>query len=132
VKNSVTLVIPETLARWIAAHMPDAPELNRVRVSVGPRIPVDWIPGSAGRYIGLTLWNRIWLRAPFEFKGRDAYELLFHELTHVRQFAKNPIRFPIRYLLDLIFRGYRNNRFEIEAREVAAALLKEYAAAHAI
>ena len=51
-------------------------------------------------------------------------ELLAHELTHVRQWQRDPL-FPIRYCLATLRHGYRNNPFEVEARVVAARLPSE-------
>jgi len=43
---------------------------------------------------------------------------LLHELKHVEQYQRyGTIRFVILYLYETIKRGYRNNRFEVEARE---------------
>jgi len=48
---------------------------------------------------------------------RYAYKrLLRHELEHVRQGLELGIRFPILYLWEYLTKGYKNNRFEIEAR----------------
>lgn len=116
------LILPTELASWIEASMTDAPQLGRVRIFCGPRIPFDWLPGDRSRYAGITLWNRIWLRDPFELKGEDAHELLFHELVHVRQFRRNPVWFSLAYLFYLCVKGYREHPAEIEARTVAAEL----------
>lgn len=43
---------------------------------------------------------------------------LLHELKHVEQYQRyGTIRFVILYLYETMKRGYRNNRFEVEARE---------------
>ena len=118
--------LPAPLARWIESNLPDAPDLRRVRISCAPRIPFDWLPGNRTKYVGITLWNRIHLRAPFELNGDAAIELLFHELVHVRQFGKHPFWFPLSYLLYLAFKGYCNHPAEIEARTVAAQLMEKY------
>jgi hypothetical protein len=48
------------------------------------------------------LQNKRWLR---------------HELAHVRQYAQHGfLRFLFLYLLESVRKGYRNNRFEVEAR----------------
>ncbi|HLX62093.1 MAG TPA: hypothetical protein VKX17_12500 [Planctomycetota bacterium] len=120
------LIIPQPLARWIQAHMPGAPDLRRVRIFCGPRIPFDWLPGFRKKYIGITLWGRIHLREPFDFETPGKIELLFHELVHVRQFNAHPLWFPISYLLKFVVKGYRNHPAEIEAREVAAELWRKY------
>ncbi len=46
--------------------------------------------------------------------------LLLHELTHVRQWAEDPL-FPVRYTLEALRRGYPNNRYEREARAAESA-----------
>ena len=120
------LTLPTELAGWIEATMTDAPKLGRVRIFCGPRIPFDWLPGDRRRYMGMTLWNRIWLREPFELKGEGAHELLFHELVHVRQFLRNPIWFPLAYVFYLGLKGYREHPAEVEARAVAAELRRKF------
>ncbi len=118
--------LPSELAAWIKANMKDAPDLRRVRIVCGPTIPFDWLPGNRAQYVGITLWDRIWLREPFELMGQAAYELLFHELVHARQFQRHPIRFPISYLLNLRVKGYWDHPAEIEARTIAAKLQGMY------
>src|SRR4051812_26490080 len=105
--------LSEPLARWIEASFPGAPELRRVRIFCGARIPFDWLPGNRKKYIGITLWNRIYLRMPFSLESEGELELLFHEMVHVRQFARNPVWFPIRYLIFLALKGYRNHPAEV-------------------
>ena len=46
--------------------------------------------------------------------------LLVHELAHVRQWEEDRL-FPVRYALESLRRGYRNNRYEVEAREAELA-----------
>lgn len=46
--------------------------------------------------------------------------LLAHELAHVRQWRDDPL-FPFRYSLAMLRHGYRNNPYEVEARQVEAA-----------
>lgn len=48
--------------------------------------------------------------------ARLSRRLLVHELTHVRQWEEDRL-FPLRYALESLRRGYRNNRYELEARE---------------
>ena len=48
-----------------------------------------------------------------------------HEFVHVRQ-DQRLLFFPVRYLLALVTdRGYRHNRFEVEARRIEAAARAE-------
>lgn len=43
---------------------------------------------------------------------------LRHELVHIKQYQKHGIiRFFVLYLIESLKRGYRNNRFEVEARQ---------------
>ena len=120
------IVIPERLARWIESNMPGAPDVERVQIFCGNTIPFDWLPGNRKKYIGITLWNKIFLREPFELNSDAGVELLLHELVYVRQFAKNPFSFPLRFLFFLAVKGYPNHPAEIEARAVAAELLDRF------
>jgi hypothetical protein len=44
---------------------------------------------------------------------------LEHELTHVRQYQMHPLTFPFLYYTELIRKGYRNNKYEMEAYQEA-------------
>jgi hypothetical protein len=46
--------------------------------------------------------------------------LVAHELEHVRQWEADRL-FPLRYTLETLRRGYRHNRYEVEARAAEAA-----------
>ena len=97
------------------------PELRRARYRRGG-LPVragGWCLGRS-TVSAITLWHTIWL-AP---KLDPDVELLLHELRHVDQFESTPL-FPFLYLWDSLRRGYVGNRFEVEAREYAAARLRE-------
>ena len=111
-------------------------------VLLGPRIlpPVELPPGSippdvtfrsgrliprlggflsrmAGPAAAVTLGRTIVVHPG----TRMTPELLEHELTHVRQWKRDPF-FPIRYCLATLRHGYRNNPYEVEARLAAARL----------
>jgi hypothetical protein len=47
---------------------------------------------------------------------------VIHELVHVRQFRRNPIVFPLRYVFDYFRYGYEANPAEVEARETASRI----------
>lgn len=47
--------------------------------------------------------------------------LLAHELAHVRQWRRDAL-FPLRYALASLRHGYRENPYEVEAREASASL----------
>jgi hypothetical protein len=57
---------------------------------------------------------------------RAGIELVLHELVHVMQFRRNPITFPLRYLINHVRYGYDRNPAEVEARETAARLSAVY------
>ncbi|MCX6209347.1 MAG: DUF4157 domain-containing protein [Bacteroidetes bacterium] len=43
---------------------------------------------------------------------------LAHELTHIKQYQQyGTVKFLFLYLIETIRKGYRNNKFEVEARE---------------
>jgi hypothetical protein len=106
--------------RWIATHMPDVGPVAKVRIKTCRRVPFSWIPGNRD-ITGLTLWNRIYLK-----EGAASLELLFHELTHVEQFRRSPLLFPLRYIIQHFRYGYDDNPAEVEARERSAALANLY------
>jgi hypothetical protein len=67
----------------------------------------------------LTLGRTIWLGEATAFEA----ELLLHELRHVAQFES--IRaFPVRYIWESLRRGYHANRYEVDARDYAAARMR--------
>src|SRR5215471_19227627 len=113
------VVLPEYIALWIGKQLPLG-DLSRVQFRLGPRIPFWWIvPG--GQFSGLTLWNRVyvvescWFLEPIR---RTTLELILHELVHVVQYRKNPIMFPLRYVIDHFRFGYERNLAEIDARAI--------------
>jgi len=50
---------------------------------------------------------------------------LEHELIHVRQHERMPLIQPILYWIELLRKGYRNNKYEIEAYEKAGNIYRE-------
>ena len=120
--------LPDVLADWIRIHVPDMGDPGSIRFRSCARIPFWWFPGNR-HMSGLTLANRVYLRSehcPIDPADRCTVELVFHELAHVRQFRRNPLLFPLRYLLHHIRYGYANNPAEVEARQVAAQLAEKY------
>jgi hypothetical protein len=61
------------------------------------------------RFDGYTMWDLILVRAPVEQASDD---LITHELCHVWQMQHHPLAMPLSYL----YRGYRNNPHEVQAR----------------
>jgi hypothetical protein len=83
--------------------------MRRVRLVSAPwlfRLP--WFR----RFEGYTMWDLILLRGPVEEASDD---LVTHELCHVWQMQHHPIAMPLSYL----YRGYRDNPNEVQAREAA-------------
>jgi hypothetical protein len=95
------------------------PELRTARWRSGglpPKIG-GWCLGRAS-VSAITLWRTIWLAHP----SRVSAELLLHEIRHVAQFESDRA-FAVRYLWESVRRGYHGNRYEVDAREYAAARL---------
>lgn len=78
-----------------------------------------WLPVIAGRLSGMrtpaaavTLGDTIIVHPNVQLTSR----LLQHELEHVRQWRRNPVSFPVRYLINHLRHGYHDNPFEVAAR----------------
>ena len=93
------------------------PELARARWRGGglPPRAGGWCLGQSS-VAAITLWRTIWLARPTDVSE----ELLLHEIRHVAQFETSPA-FAFRYLWESLRRGYHQNRYEVDAREYAAA-----------
>lgn len=50
---------------------------------------------------------------------------LEHELVHVRQHERMPLIQPLLYYFELFKNGYKGNKYEVEAYEVAGNVYKE-------
>ena len=103
-----------------AAVLDRYPELGRARWRAGglpPRVG-GWCLGQSS-VAAITLWRTIWLARPTEVSE----ELLLHELRHVAQFEADRM-FAVRYVWESARRGYFGNRYEVDAREYAAARVK--------
>lgn len=76
-----------------------------------------------------TYWHTIYLsEARF-----DDRVLLAHELTHVQQIEQlGIVKFGYQYLKESIKKGYRENRFEVEARLNAKTKTEEMIAKYKI
>lgn len=88
---------------------PQPVRMRRVRLVSAPwlfRLP--WFR----RFDGYTMWDLILVRAPVADVGED---LVTHELCHVWQMQHHPLAMPLSYL----YRGYRDNPNEVQARQAA-------------
>jgi hypothetical protein len=95
------------------------PELHEAAWRCGglpPRIG-GWALGQRS-VAGITLGRTVFLAPHVALEPA----LLLHELAHVHQFERDGA-FPVRYLWESIRRGYRRNRFELEAECYAASRL---------
>ena len=120
-------MLPESLARHVAENL-SLPDIHTIQFRACRRIPFSWLVGGQ-RLAGLTLWNRVYVvadSAPREPLTRSTVELAIHELVHVIQYRRNPIRFPLRYVLDHLRYGYENNPAEIEARRTAGRIAESF------
>lgn len=81
---------------------------------------------------GVRVVEQTWMVPPWAYawtightilaKGHVTQELLDHELVHVVQYEKHGWGFiPLYFWASIVTLSYRNNRFEVEARETAAA-----------
>ena len=83
----------------------------------------SWFASLAARKlktakVAMVLGNTIhlWNTSREEFLANQRW--LCHELAHVEQYARYGFfRFVVLYLFESLRHGYRNNRFEAEARE---------------
>jgi hypothetical protein len=69
--------------------------------------------------VGQTWGDYVFIKSSVEF-GDIIGDILMHERIHVEQWRRYGwfgFGFAIRYLYELIVRGYEGNRLEIEARE---------------
>ena len=64
---------------------------------------------------GITFGHHVFFKRK---QGEVPRHLLVHEVVHVEQIEKlGRIRFYLTYLWELLRHGYRNNKFEVEARK---------------
>ena len=82
------------------------------------------IPALGGRFAGMARAAAAVTLGDTIFVGRGVRltdRLLRHELAHVEQWRRQPLTFPWRYVVGHVRHGYRDNPFEIEAREAELA-----------
>lgn len=76
-----------------------------------PRV-AGWLSGMKGPAGAVTLGRVIVIHPAMPINSR----LLRHEMAHVRQWQKNPVTFPLRYIAAHMRHGYTDNPYEVEAR----------------
>jgi hypothetical protein len=94
---------------------PPAATPARVTVRAGRWIPRigGWLAGARGPAAAVTLGRTIIVHPGVALTPR----LLRHELAHVRQWEQRPLAFPLHYALQHLRHGYRDNPYEVEARQ---------------
>lgn len=104
---------PVALPAAVLARWPELGEARWRRGGLPPRVG-GWCLGT-DTVAAITLRKTIWL-AP---GARLEPELLLHEFRHVQQFQAS-VMFPFQYVWESVRRGYRRNRFEVDAVRYAA------------
>src|SRR3989338_754981 len=72
-----------------------------------------WTVGSTKSIRAITIGHVVMLGPKLEDNDLE------HELTHVEQCQKIPLIFPLLYFIELLLKGYKNNKYEIEAYQRA-------------
>jgi hypothetical protein len=100
---------------WIFGRDVTGPDVPQgITVRTGRVIPaVGGILSGMRRAAGAVTLGRTIIVHP---RARLTPRLLRHELTHVRQWQRWPVTFPLRYVWQHLQHGYRDNPFEVEAR----------------
>jgi hypothetical protein len=109
----------ETLADWVLGARFRAPrELEQLVPSAvtlrrGRLVPLvgGLLAGMRGPAGAVALGRTVIVHPNVRLSRR----LLLHELEHVRQWQREPL-FPLRYTLETVRNGYRDNRYERQAR----------------
>lgn len=94
--------LPEEVPRGVAVRK------SRIVTTIAGRLSGMKHPAAA-----VTLGDTILVHPGAAVTGR----LLRHELAHVRQWREEPMSFPLRYVLNHLRYGYRDNPYEVEARQ---------------
>ena len=90
----------------------------KIKIVKGLRLAFLKAMGFAGF---TTFWNTIWVKPDLPPKRLE--QVIKHEQVHIAQIQKEGIlRFTIGYLREHFKNGYRNNKYELEARIKAGEL----------
>ncbi|HEU0014767.1 MAG TPA: DUF4157 domain-containing protein [Longimicrobium sp.] len=97
------------------AGLPESVDTTGVTFRCGRLVPrIGGLLGRMGGPAGAVTLGRTIVLHPDE---PASPRLIVHELEHVRQW-QDPW-FPVRYTLETLRRGYRQNRYEVEAHRAA-------------
>ena len=78
-----------------------------------------WAIGYIKNMRAMAFGNLILLGPNLENKDIE------HELIHVEQFQRIPLLLPVLYYIESIKKGYKNNKYEIEAYQKARNVYKD-------
>lgn len=100
--------LPTLKIDFIASHLAVVMHVNKFWWAIG------YMKGARAMAIGNVV-----ILGP----NLEKYDLE-HELVHIEQYRRMPIIQPIFYLSELFRRGYRNNKYEVEAYSKAGNIYK--------
>ncbi len=76
-----------------------------------------------GEKVAIVIGKKIYLHGAKEEELMESTTWFRHELMHIQQFKKEgTFLFLIKYCWESLRKGYRNNRYEIEARAAAQVI----------
>lgn len=105
-------VLLRTLFREPASLPEDVPRGVAVRKSRIVPAVAGVLSGISDPVAAVTLGDTILVHPGVRLTTR----LLRHELAHVQQWREQPLSFPLRYVLNHLRYGYRDNPYEVAAR----------------
>ena len=108
---------PTSISNELLIRYPELARATYRRGGLPPRI-AGWCLGQRS-VAAIALWSTVWLGDATEHDTA----LLLHEVRHVAQFEASRA-FPLLYIWESLRRGYQANRYEVDAREYAAARLR--------
>ena len=106
----------EVLPVPLSGRFPELASVRWRRGGLPPRVG-GWCLGTA-TVSGITVGRTVWLAPGVAWEPG----LLLHEARHAQQWAAD-WAFPMRYILESLTRGYRANRYEVDARDFSALRL---------
>ncbi len=78
-----------------------------------------WVFGYIKNARAMAIGHAVLLSPKIEDKDLE------HELVHVQQHERMPLIQPILYYIELLKKGYRNNKYEDEAYRIAGNIYKD-------
>lgn len=117
---SFLLNLPYTLVGTTLALvlLPTKVECGRTPCRIIFKVKRTYSFGYIKNWRGMAIGNVIILN-PLEEPGD-----LEHEIIHICQHQRRPLIYPILYYTELLRKGYRNNKYEVEAYSKAGNIYK--------